>query len=69
MDIYRLAEIQAKIQGKVTILEIFDNMVKIRKWLDIHRNKTAEKILSGGDIYNYKNRIIVNNKGGYYGRV
>jgi hypothetical protein len=31
--------------------------IKIRKWLDIHRQKTADKIMQGNKVYHYGNQI------------
>jgi hypothetical protein len=60
LNLFKLAELQLKKEGKdLTEALILAYAVKIRKWLDIHREKTAIKILAGGKVYQYGSRLIV----------
>lgn len=67
MNLFKLAEIELTREGKdiYSDLELLDWAIAIRHWLDIHRQKTARKILEGGKIYKYGNRVIVSQNMGY----
>jgi hypothetical protein len=61
MNLFILAEKQLINEGKKpSELQILKYAIKIRKWLDLHREKTSNKILQGGKLYQYGNRLIVN---------
>ncbi len=61
LNLFELAELQLLREGKnnFTELDLLDRAVKIRKWLDKHREITANKILAGGKVYHYGNRVVV----------
>jgi hypothetical protein len=60
LNLFYLAELELEREGKKPSRElIIDRAIKIRKWIDKHRAKTTEKILAGGKVYQYENRVIV----------
>ena len=60
LNLFELAVLQLKKEGKeISEVLILAYAIKIRKWLDIHRLKTARKILAGGKVYQYGNRLVV----------
>ena len=61
MNIFKLAELQLLREGKnnFTDKELLSKAIFIRKWLDKHRQSIADKILAGGKVYQYNNRIVV----------
>jgi len=65
MNIFELAELELIREGKNpadNLGKLLDRAITIRKFLNKHRQITVNKILAGGVIYNYGNRIIVNNR-------
>jgi hypothetical protein len=60
MNLLKLAELELiRENKKVSDKNLVEYMVKIREWLDIHREITAQKILAGGKVNKYGNRIII----------
>jgi len=60
MSIFELAELYLiKNKKKYTLSDIVNTAGKIRKWLDKHGENTANKILQGGKVYRYGNKIKV----------
>jgi hypothetical protein len=58
-NLFNLAELQLHREAKeATEADILAYAVKIRKWIDNHK-ATATKILKGGKVYHYGNKIIV----------
>ena len=60
MNLFNLAELQVHLEDKEpTEALILAYAIKIRRWLDKHRVGTARRILEGGKVYHYGNRIII----------
>jgi len=59
LNLFELAELQLIREGKnnFTDKELLSRAVTIRKWLDLHRQKTAEAIMQGQEVYQYGNTI------------
>lgn len=61
-NLFELAELQLIKEGKeVRPRNVLEYAIKIRKWLDRHKG-VGEAILSGREIYQYGNRVILINK-------
>lgn len=62
MNLFDLAEVQLIKEGREVSRElVLDYAVRIRRWLDKHRG-VADKILAGGKVYQYGNRIVVSSR-------
>jgi hypothetical protein len=60
MNLFNLAELQLHLEDKEPTDElILLYAIKIRRWLDKHRIATARRILAGGRVYYYRNRVVV----------
>jgi len=60
MNLFNLAELQLQREGREPSESlILSRAITIRKWLDKGRGALAVKILTGGKVYQYKNRVIV----------
>jgi len=61
LNLFELAELQLIREGKnnYTDKELLSKAIFIRKWWDKHRQSIVDKILAGGKVYQYKNRIVV----------
>ena len=60
MNIFNLAGQQLKREGKSRDLtSIIDRAIIIRKWLNTHTEKTANRIMAGSKVYQYGNIIKV----------
>ena len=59
MNLFELAGLQLAREGKDpnNLRELLNRAVVIRKWLDKHRQVTADKIMQGAEVYHYKNQI------------
>ena len=58
LNLFELAELQIKRENKELTKELLlEYAIKIRKWIDIHREKTAIKIMQGEQVYIYGNKI------------
>jgi len=60
ISIFELAELYLiKNKKDYTLLDIVDTANMIRKWLDKHGENITNKILEGGKVYRYGNKIKV----------
>jgi len=60
MSIFELAELYLiKNKKDYTLLDVVDTANMIRKWFDKHGENIVNKILQGGKIYKYGNKIKV----------
>jgi hypothetical protein len=58
MNLFKLAELQLlREHREPSEALILAYAVKIRQWLDIHKQKTAEAIMQGAEVYHYGNQI------------
>ena len=59
INIFELAgiELQRENKNSSNLIDLLDRAIKIRKWIDKHNYKVAERILKGDKVYQYKNKI------------
>ena len=60
LNLFEMAELQLNRENKkISDKLILEYAIKIRKWIDKHRQTAVNKILAGGKVYQYKNRIVI----------
>jgi len=58
LNLFKLAELQLiKERREPTEALILEYAIKIRRWLDKHKQATADKIMTGVEVYHYGNQI------------